>query len=73
LAKVFRDDLMRSLDAKYPGYGLSTHAGYGTAAHRAAIAALGPAPIHRRSFRGVKEYWRSQTSLPEASSTGTQL
>lgn len=73
LAKVFRDDLMRALDAKYPGYGMSTHAGYGTAAHRAAIAALGPAPIHRRSFRGVKEYWGRQTSLPGAIGTETQL
>ncbi|MFM1847815.1 MAG: hypothetical protein RL417_1289, partial [Pseudomonadota bacterium] len=57
LAKVFRDELMCRLDEKYPGFGFSTHAGYGTAAHREAIARLGPCPIHRRSFRGVKEYW----------------
>jgi len=57
LAKVFRDDLMCRLDERYPGYGFSTHAGYGTATHRAAIVSLGPSPIHRRSFRGVKEYW----------------
>ncbi len=56
LAKVWRDALMRTLDAKYPGYGLQGHAGYPTEAHRNAIAKLGPSPIHRRSFRGVKEF-----------------
>ena len=56
LAKVYRDRLMQTLDRKYPGYSLGTHAGYGTSQHRAAIAALGPSPIHRRSFAGVKEY-----------------
>jgi ribonuclease HII len=57
LAKVFRDDLMCRLDQKYPGYGFANHAGYGTVAHRTAIAQIGPSPVHRRSFRGVKEYW----------------
>ncbi len=56
LAKVFRDDLMCRLDEKYPGYGLANHAGYGTEMHRQAIKTLGPSPIHRRSFRGVKEF-----------------
>lgn len=56
LAKVFRDDLMCRLDTKYPGYGFANHAGYGTEAHRHAIATLGPSPIHRRTFRGVKEF-----------------
>ena len=53
LAKVWRDHLMEVLDAKYPGYSLGAHAGYPTASHRAALAALGPSRIHRRSFRGV--------------------
>lgn len=56
LAKVFRDRLMCVLDAKYPGYDFSKHAGYGTEAHRSAIASLGPCPVHRRTFRGVKEF-----------------
>ena len=56
LAKVWRDDLMNVLDEKYPGYDLGSHAGYPTKAHRAAVQALGPSPIHRRTFRGVKEY-----------------
>jgi len=47
---------MLTLDAKYPGYGLAQHAGYATEAHRSAVALLGPSPIHRRSFHGVKEF-----------------
>ncbi len=49
-AKVTRDRLMRKLDAEYPGYGFAKHKGYGTAEHIAAIKALGPSPVHRRSF-----------------------
>lgn len=58
LAKVYRDNLMATLDAKYPGYGLSRHAGYPTKTHREAIKDLGPSKIHRRSFRGVSEHLR---------------
>ena len=50
LAKVTRDHLMRELDGVYPGYGFAEHKGYGTPQHLAAIRALGPCPIHRRSF-----------------------
>lgn len=56
LAKVWRDHLMVLCDQKYPGYSLGHHAGYPTPAHRAAIRALGPCPIHRRTFSGVAEY-----------------
>jgi ribonuclease HII len=50
LAKVTRDRLMRELDQAYPGYGFAVHKGYGTPQHLAAIQALGPCAIHRRSF-----------------------
>lgn len=49
-AKVTRDRHMAELAAAYPGYGLDTHKGYGTAAHMMAIRTLGPTPVHRRSF-----------------------
>lgn len=52
VAKVTRDREMRELDEKYPGYGFLQHKGYGTAAHIAALKALGPCPAHRRSFIG---------------------
>lgn len=51
LAKVTRDRLMVGLDAQYPGYGFARHKGYGTLAHRRALARLGPCAEHRRSFQ----------------------
>jgi len=54
LAKVWRDTLMVRLDRRYPGYGLASHKGYGSAAHRRAIQTLGPTPQHRRSFKGCQ-------------------
>jgi ribonuclease HII len=50
LAKVTRDRLMIEYDRQYPGYGFAEHKGYPTPRHLAAIAELGPCPIHRRSF-----------------------
>ena len=54
LAKVHRDDLMVAYDRQYPGYGFAKNVGYPTAAHRAALAELGPTPIHRQSFHVKK-------------------
>lgn len=56
IAKVIRDRIMLGLDRRYPGYGLGKHKGYGSRDHFQAIVSLGPSPIHRLSFRGVKEY-----------------
>jgi len=53
VAKVTRDRLMEEFDRLYPGYGFAAHKGYPTREHLAALAALGPCPIHRRTFRGV--------------------
>jgi ribonuclease HII len=50
LAKECRDALIRRLALSLPGYGLERHAGYGTAQQRQALGALGPTPLHRRSF-----------------------
>lgn len=54
-AKVTRDRLMARLGEAHPGYGWERNAGYGTAAHRAALARLGVTPHHRRSFRPIRE------------------
>ena len=56
IAKVTRDRFMIEMDSKYPGYGFAGHKGYGSAAHLDAIRRLGPSPIHRLTFGGVKEY-----------------
>jgi len=54
LAKVERDAEMCALDERFPGYGFARHKGYPTAAHREALAQLGPCEEHRRSFRPVR-------------------
>jgi ribonuclease HII len=56
IAKVTRDRLMRELDKIYPGYGFSGHKGYGSVLHLEAIRRLGPSPVHRLTFGGVKEH-----------------
>ncbi len=56
LAKVTRDRLMADYARRYPGYGFERHKGYPTRDHREAVARLGPSPIHRKTFRGVREF-----------------
>ena len=55
LAKTYRDDYMVALHEEYPDYAWDRNAGYPTAAHRAAIAAHGPTPYHRQSFKLLKD------------------
>ncbi len=54
LAKVTRDRLMDALHLEHPIYGFKQHAGYPTAAHRAALQKYGPCSHHRRSFKPVQ-------------------
>jgi ribonuclease HII len=58
VAKVTRDRLMVAFGEKYPEYGFPVHKGYGSAAHLSSIVAFGPCPIHRMTFRGVREHVR---------------
>jgi len=62
LAKVHRDRLLVDLDRQYPGYGLASHKGYGCPEHLAALARLGPTPLHRKSFNPVAQ---SALQFPE--------
>jgi ribonuclease HII len=55
LAKVYRDRLLVELDGQFPGYGLASHKGYCSAEHLAALARLGPTPLHRRSYSPVAQ------------------
>ncbi len=56
IAKEHRDRMMTAYATLHPGYGFEENAGYGTGAHLKAIARLGPSPIHRKTFRGVREH-----------------
>lgn len=59
LAKVTRDRLMLRLDRFYPGYNFAKHKGYPTAEHRQCVKTLGPSPVHRRTFAGVREFCKT--------------
>lgn len=51
LAKIYRDDLMKELDAKFDyKYGWSSNAGYPTKAHIEATRLHGITPHHRKSW-----------------------
>lgn len=54
VAKVWRDELIVRLSARYPGYDLASNKGYGSAKHRAGIASQGISRQHRRSFRSCQ-------------------
>jgi len=56
LAKVHRDRLMTSYHRQYPQYNFPRHKGYATAEHLEAVRCWGPCPLHRRTFRGVREW-----------------
>jgi ribonuclease HII len=55
IAKEHRDRIMVAADQDYPGYGWASNKGYGAAVHMAALTKLGPTPLHRMSFRPVRE------------------
>lgn len=56
LAKVTRDRIMEEYHSRYPQYEFNRHKGYGTRLHRDRIKTFGPCPIHRKTFKGVKEF-----------------
>jgi ribonuclease HII len=56
IAKVTRDRMMLECHQRYPQYNFARHKGYGTKEHREAIEKFGICDLHRKTFRGVKEY-----------------
>ena len=56
IAKITRDALMAEFHERYPGYNFAANKGYPTKEHRQAISERGPCPIHRHTFRGVREF-----------------
>ncbi len=57
IAKVYRDELMRTIHEKYPVYDFKKNKGYGTADHIEAIEIHGPSEQHRRTFSPVSDYF----------------
>lgn len=62
VAKVYRDRIMTEYHKVYPEYGFDRHKGYGTKAHLQALTDYNACPIHRQSFRPVRQHlpqWRN--------------
>lgn len=55
LAKVERDGLMAEFEKTHPGFSFGDHKGYGTPAHWMELRELGPTPLHRMTFYGVRD------------------
>ena len=53
IAKVIRDNLMKKLSYKYPGFFWNKNSGYGTKLHIDKIKLLGITPHHRKSFKPI--------------------
>src|SRR6202163_525697 len=53
LAQVERDRMLCGWEAVFPAYGLTSHKGYSTPRHLAALRELGPTALHRQSFAPV--------------------
>jgi len=60
VAKEVRDQMMEEYHRAYPVYNFEKHKGYPTAEHRRLIKEHGPCEIHRRTFKGVREYLAGQ-------------
>jgi ribonuclease HII len=56
LAKVHRDRCMAAYHRLYPQYNFARHKGYATPEHLEALRCWGPCALHRRTFKGVKEW-----------------
>lgn len=56
LAKVERDRIMTEYHIQFPTYNFKQNKGYPTKEHRQAIKKHGICPIHRKTFKGVREY-----------------
>lgn len=60
VAKVARDAWMTEQDPGYPAYGFATNKGYSSAHHRTALAEHGPCPLHRHSWRPIRDLLGAQ-------------
>jgi ribonuclease HII len=55
LAKEYRDRQMLELDLLYPQYQFAKHKGYPTKLHRELLIQHGVSPVHRLSFKPVRD------------------
>ncbi|WP_084456222.1 ribonuclease HII [Desulfogranum mediterraneum] len=65
VAKVSRDRLMRDYHQQYPQYNFIKNQGYPTREHRDALRRFGPCPIHRKTYKGVREFCVDPAALDQ--------
>lgn len=70
VAKVYRDGLMKEWHEDFPSFGFHENKGYASAGHRDAILKFGPCWLHRKSFSGVREFWKAELDLERARALG---
>ncbi len=73
IAKVTRDRIMVENASHYTNYGFEKNKGYGSKTHLKAIEKYGPCCIHRKSFKGVREFVEAANSNHDISASPTQL
>lgn len=73
IAKVTRDRMMQELHRKYPSYGFDAHKGYGSKRHIQSLLEHGPSPVHRKSFRPVREALDIKQRKGENNASSDQL
>lgn len=59
VAKTVRDDIMIYFDKIYPEYGFASNFGYPTIEHREILRKIGPCQIHRKTFNGVRQFYKA--------------
>ncbi|MDE0615870.1 MAG: ribonuclease HII [bacterium] len=69
LAKVTRDRMMRAASSDYPDFCFDSNKGYPCPRHRAALAAQGPTPLHRRSWAFMDNLGWSHLRIPSGPDT----
>ena len=60
IAKVTRDELMRSFHYIYPEYDFISNSGYGTKKHLIALEKHSYTPIHRKTFKPISTIIRNE-------------
>ncbi|MDQ3093851.1 MAG: ribonuclease HII [bacterium] len=55
VAKVLRDQLMSEYGMDYPDYNFAKNVGYGTAGHIKSLDQFGITPLHRKSYKPIRE------------------
>ncbi|MEX0705995.1 MAG: ribonuclease HII [Nitriliruptoraceae bacterium] len=66
VAKVTRDRMLVDADPQHPAYAFASNKGYGSPAHRRALAVHGPCGLHRASWAPISGLVAESRALPSS-------